>query len=74
VIAAGKRQPKVFDTVRARNYRCYALGVQTSQGFRVRKVCWGRLMSECECRNGEEIRRALIMVEKTKKQKRIRAR
>jgi hypothetical protein len=47
----------------ARNAAAYALGQQERGGFRVRRVVWGRLMARAERREGEEIRRAFILVE-----------
>lgn len=47
----------------ARNAYAYALGRQERGGFKVRRVVWGRLMARAERREGEEIRRAFVMVE-----------
>jgi hypothetical protein len=57
------RHLKPAKTVRARNAEAYALGRQERGGFHVRRVVWGRLMARMERREGEKIRRALILVE-----------
>lgn len=44
-IAKGWRRP--------RNKRCWAIGVDTPQGFHVRRVVWGKLMAMYERRPGE---------------------
>jgi hypothetical protein len=52
--------------VHASNANAYALGQQRRNGFHVRRVVWGRLMARAEKRDGEEIRRAAIMVNRRK--------
>lgn len=47
----------------AANARSYAIGVRKSNGFYVRKVVWGWTLAKVERRQGELIRRAIIMVE-----------
>jgi hypothetical protein len=47
----------------AQNSSAWAIGRQRRNGFHVRKVVWGLLMAQCECRQGEEIRAATIFVE-----------
>lgn len=47
----------------AQNCSAWAIGTQRRNGFHVRKVVWGLLMAQCECRANEEIRSAVIMVE-----------
>ncbi len=46
----------------AANAKAWAIGNQQSNGFQVRKVVWGLLMARAERREGEQIRRAVIMV------------
>ena len=50
----------------ADNWRAYAVGAVTKRGrgFKVRRVVWGRLAARAECRKGEKIAKACIMVEK----------
>jgi len=48
----------------ARNSRAYAIGVQNSNGFHIRKIVWGRLMANAEKRPGEQIKRAVIWIER----------
>jgi hypothetical protein len=52
---------------RARNAKCWALGEPTPRGFFVLRIVWGRLLARYEKRPGEQIRRAVIMVEKRDK-------
>jgi len=47
----------------ASNCSAWAIGTQRRNGFHVRRVVWGLLMAQCERREGEEIRAAMIMVE-----------
>lgn len=47
---------------RAANGQAYAIGHPSRNGFRVRRVVWGKLMASYELRAGEEIRRAIISV------------
>jgi hypothetical protein len=63
MIDMGDYHLKPAKTVRARNADAYALGRQERGGFRVRRVVWGRFMARMERRDGEEIRRACILVE-----------
>ena len=51
----------------SRNGRAYALGRQERNGFHVRRIVWGRLAATYERRLGEEIRRAIVLVERGKK-------
>lgn len=47
----------------AANGMAWAIGYQQNNNrFHVRKVVWGRLMARAECREGEEIRPATIIV------------
>lgn len=46
----------------AANYKAWAIGTQQRNGFRVRRVVWGKLMASYERRDGEEIRAAVILV------------
>lgn len=48
----------------AANSRAYAIGGQQRNGFRVRRIVWGRVMAQAEKRPGEQIRRAVILVER----------
>jgi hypothetical protein len=57
---------KPEDCRRPRNAAAYALGRQERGGFNVRRVVWGRLMARVERRDGEEIRRAFVLVESGK--------
>jgi hypothetical protein len=52
--------------VHASNAKAYALGQQRRNGFHVRRIVWGRLLARAEKRDGEEIRRAAIMVNRRK--------
>lgn len=47
----------------AANGTSWAIGRKQRNGFHVRKVVWGLLMANAECRDDEEIRAASIMVE-----------
>ena len=58
------------DMKQPRNHSAWAIGSQTRQGFYVRRVVWGLLMAFAEKREGEEIRAAEIMVERTFKNRR----
>jgi len=53
-----------FSSVHAVNARAYAIGHELRNGFHVRRVVWGRLMAKAECRKGEQIRRAIVLVER----------
>lgn len=44
--------------------RVYALGHQTRGGFRIRRVVFGRLAARMNRESGDEIRRAIIQVER----------
>jgi hypothetical protein len=49
----------------AANCGAWAIGEQTKRhGFYVRRVVWGLLMAVAECREGEQIRAAIILVER----------
>ena len=54
----------------ARNCSCWAIGKQTRSGFHVRRVVWGLLLAQYEQQDGEEIRAAMVQVEKTYKPRR----
>jgi len=54
---------------RTANADAWAIGEQRSNGFHVRRVVWGLLMAQAEMRLGEEIRRAVIMVERDHKKR-----
>jgi len=47
----------------AANPRAYALGRPQRNGFHIRKIVWGRLMARAEKRDGEHIRRVIVLVE-----------
>ncbi len=51
----------------AANRDAWAIGQSCAQGFSVRRIVWGRLMAQCEKREGEQIRRARILVKRMKK-------
>ena len=46
------------------NGDAWAIGVQRSNGFHIRRIVWGLLMAQCERRAGEQVRRATILVER----------
>jgi len=48
------------------NSKAYAIGALRPGGFYIRRVVWGRLAAMYERRLGEEIRRAIVLVEKGK--------
>jgi len=50
--------------VHAANARAYAIGKPRGNGFAVRRVCWGRTLALMERRPGEQIKRAIILVER----------
>ena len=54
-----------FNKLHAANCACWALGHRQANGFKVRRIVWGLLMAQAEARNGEEIRAATILVERT---------
>ena len=47
---------------RAGNADAWAIGRRQSNGFHIRRVVWGLLMASAERAEGEEIRRAVVMV------------
>lgn len=48
---------------RATNSDAWAIGDVTASGqFRIRRIVWGMTMAEAERRDGEEIRKALVLV------------
>lgn len=48
---------------RATNSDAWALGDTTASGqFRIRRIVWGLTLAEVERRDGEEIRKALVLV------------
>lgn len=48
---------------RATNSDAWAIGGVTSSGqFRIRRIVWGLTLAEVERRDGEEIRKALVLV------------
>jgi hypothetical protein len=52
---------------RARNAAAWAIGTRKlGLGFYVRRVVWGRLLAREEKREGEEIRKAVILAEPSK--------
>lgn len=62
-MSTGHRLPQ--DAAReARNARAYAVGRQERSGFHVRRIVWGRLMANYERREHEQIRRAIVLVER----------
>jgi hypothetical protein len=46
----------------AANSSAWAIGSQRRNGFHVRRIVWGLLMAQCECRDGEQVRAATLMV------------
>jgi len=48
----------------AANARAFALGMQKKNGFVIRRIVWGLMMAAAERREGEEVRGAMISVEK----------
>lgn len=57
----------------ATNCKAWAIGKQTRHGFNVRRVVWGLLLAQHECREDEEVRAAHIKVEREfKRRKDIR--
>jgi hypothetical protein len=54
----------------AANSSAWAIGSQRRNGFQVRRIVWGLLMAQCECRDGEQVRAATLMVEGSYKQRR----
>lgn len=53
-----------IDAKRAANARAYAIGSPQRNGFHVRRIVWGRLMATAERRSGEQIKRAILWIEK----------
>lgn len=53
-------------TRHAANAKAWALGHHDRNGFRVRRIVWGRLMAREEKRPGENIRRATILITRPK--------
>lgn len=48
---------------RATNSDAWAIGDVTASGqFRIRRIVWGLTLAEAERRDGEEIRKALVLV------------
>ena len=62
VTMEGQTWEKVNDRRQAANSKAWAIGAQQRNGFKVRRVVWGRLMARAEKRKGEQIRRATIYV------------
>jgi hypothetical protein len=58
----------------AANSSAWALGRRQRNGFHVRRVVWGLLMAQSECRPDEEIRAATILIESASKRRRSRTR
>lgn len=52
----------VKDKKHAANSQAWALGTQRRNGFHVRRIVWGKLLAREEKRDGEEIRRASILI------------
>jgi hypothetical protein len=48
---------------RPRNADAWAIGTQRRNGFHVRRVVWGLLMAQCEQRDGEQVRKAVVLIE-----------
>jgi hypothetical protein len=48
----------------ANTHNAYAIGKQQRNGFHVRRVVFGHLMAKSEKREGEQMRRCKIMVER----------
>ena len=57
----------------ARNARAYAIGYPQPNGFHVRRIVWGLVMAKAEKRDGEHIRRAILLVERTGSKTRVRS-
>jgi len=55
----------------AANCTSWAIGRQQPNGFHVRRIVWGLLLAQHEVREGEEIRGAMIQVERAYKPRRI---
>lgn len=53
-------------TRHAANAKAWALGQHVRNGFRVRRVVWGRALAREEKRDGENIRRAIILITRPK--------
>lgn len=52
-------------TVRhAANSRAWAIGWNDRNGFRVRRIVWGRVAARAEKREGERIRKATILIDR----------
>ena len=47
----------------AANARAYAIGQYQTNGFRIRRVVWGRTLANAERRPDEKIVRAIVMVD-----------
>ncbi len=50
------------DLRNAANRDAWALGQQQRNGFHVRRIVWGLLLARTERREGEEVRKARILI------------
>ena len=54
----------------AANCNAWAIGTQRERGgFQVRRIVWGLLMATAERREGEQIRAAILLVERQHKRR-----
>ena len=51
--------------VNAANAWAWAIGKPVRSGFKVRRVLWGRALARKEKRDGEQVRRAIVVVSTT---------
>lgn len=61
------REQKFYGTVvkgmkQATNAKAWAIGAPMKNGFRVRRVVWGKVLAREERRPGEQIRKATICI------------
>ena len=54
---------------RPSNATCWAIGTQTRNGFKVRRVVWGLVLAQYEQRKGEQVRACLLSVEQKYKRR-----
>ena len=62
-----KQEP---DMKTPRNKNCWAIGKQDRLGFHVRRIVWGMTLARAERRDDEQIRAAVIQVERIFKKRR----
>jgi len=51
---------------RPRNSKALAIGRDTTRGFAIRRIVWGRLLARLERRDGEKIKSVEIVLINTK--------